>query len=113
MDKKQTKLKPYMAYLKDMAHEEACLVFARNSKEARKVSWKQVGWLWYSIDCFVDWRVKLIKEDWDYFFTEEADKELLKKNIPHVIERPKVCKRCNMWGGRLINGVCEYCMEEN
>ena len=106
-------LKPYVAFARGEIPRAACLVFARNAREARNVSWKEVGSLWYDPESFLDWRVQLLdQKDWDYFYEEEADKEKLRKGIPHTIECPKVCKYCEKWGGRLIDGVCENCLSE-
>ena len=103
-------LKPYMAFAQE--GEGACLVFARNAREARNVSWKEVGSAWYDPESFLDWRVQLLdQKDWDYFYEEEADKEKLEKGISHTIECPKSCKCCGRWG-KLIDGICEYCLAE-
>lgn len=65
-----------MAFAKGSAHEAACLVFAKNAREARNVSWREVGSDWYDPECFTEWRAKLLnKEDWDYFYEKEANRK--------------------------------------
>ena len=102
-------LKPYMVHGGD-PEGGACLVFAHNTQEARKIAWKEVSWIeqvaggeWINI------RAKLLPhEEWDYWFAI-ADQEKLKREIPHAIEDPPVCKECGYWTALNENGVCKYC----
>ena len=107
---KKYPLKPYKAYNYDPA-EGAILVFAKNAREAKKVSWEHT---WCDKDEYIYWRVKLLpKETWDFFYEKDADKELLEKGIPHVIEMPTGCKNCESWGMVVgEDGLCDECRRE-
>ena len=102
-------LKPYVVDGGDM-EEGACLVFAHNVQEARKVAWKEVSWIeeaaggeWIYV------RAKLLpREEWDYWFTI-ADQEKLKKEVPHAIEDPPACKKCGYWTVLNKDGLCKRC----
>ena len=101
-------LKPYMVYDKNVGHQEgAVLVFAKNSKEAKKLGYK-------AIECFVvcefiDTGVKRIWDDLDYIYSL-ADQEKLSKGISHVIDNPPYCKQCEMWNHPLDEkGICKLC----
>ena len=104
-------LKPYMVHGGD-PRGGACLVFARNTQEARKVAWKEVSWIeavaggqWIYV------QAKLMPcKEWSYWF-RIADKEKLSKGIPHAIETPPVCKKCGYWAVLNKNGICKYCRE--
>lgn len=85
-------LKPYMGYAGDPA-DGACLIFAHDAKEAKKVGYGVVnswGGEW------IEMRVNLIRNE-DYLF-KEADPELLQADTPHVIEAPTCCNCCEKWG---------------
>ncbi len=99
-------MKAYMGYDGVAGPSEAAiLIFAHTVKEGKKISF---GTLQSLFDCeFVDMRVRLLKEE--HLF-KEADQEKLKAGIPHVIESPKVCGNCEVWGGYPVeNGQCCFC----
>ena len=88
--------------------EGACLVFAHNRKEARKLAYPIINdWFGSSwIDCSVN---LLTMQNYLY---ELADQEKLKKDEAHAIDDPESCKNCGMWGDELDeNGVCTQCKE--
>lgn len=102
-------LKPYMGY-DGLAGsiEGACLIFAHSVREARRHAWKCIQ-DWFDAD-FINVRARLIK-DGQHLFTE-ADQEKLAAGIPHIIEAPKSCNRCGMWGEvRGDNTLCDGCIE--
>ena len=108
----KNQLKPYMVYDRNVGPQEgAVLVFAKNSKEAKKLGYK-------AVDCFVicefiDTGVRRIWDDLDYFYSI-ADKEKLEKGIPHVIDNPPCCKKCGMWGYPLSeDGICKFCLVDD
>ena len=104
-------LKPYIAYSLDPSFGSV-LVFARDSQEARAVSWRYMKGI--LSDNYFKWRVRLIpKKFWKYFYEKEAIPELLKESIPHVIDNPRTCKICGYWGIPLDDdGICINCKEK-
>jgi hypothetical protein len=108
---KEHKLKLYMGYSRLAGSTEgACLVFANNRKEARKVAFQCLR-CWWGEQEWTDTKVQWLKNE-DYLY-KQANVEKLEKNIPHVIESPQACKKCELWGAELNeNGICENCMEE-
>ena len=102
-------MKAYMVFsITGGSPEGACLVFARNLQEARKVAWKECDW--EITDEWIDVGARLLKEA---FIFEEADKDNLKAGIAHCISAPASCKDCNMWGYPINSeGYCETCAED-
>ena len=81
------KLKPYMVY--DAYPEEgAILVFHYTAKEARSLGFPTLQ-SWFDTE-WIHVLVSLLKEPWHY--VEKQSDE------PHVIENPKVCRGCELWG---------------
>jgi hypothetical protein len=103
---KNGKIKAYMVFSDTAGSQEsACLIFARTAKTARKLGYG-VGW-W---DDWLDIAVHWIKDNPQIF--READQEKLQAGIAHVIEEPKLCRRCGFWGDYLDdNDICEDCRE--
>jgi hypothetical protein len=101
-------VKAYMGYSKEYGPQEgACLVFAHNAREALKLA-RPVLIGWFDLG-YIDARVRLLKDS-DHLFRTEADPAKLERDEPHVIESPKVCRSCEMWGNKLDeHGLCEYC----
>jgi len=98
-------LKAYMVCEGD-PEDGACLVFAHTAIEARKVGWPTVS-MWGDgnwIDCRAIWL-----RDAKHLFAE-ADPEQLSAGIPHVIEAPKRCSTCNLWGGKPNGTGCDICI---
>jgi hypothetical protein len=105
-----SELKPYMIYSRGLGKENgAALVFAKTAKEAKKVGWSGIG---SSLtDEYIDLGVRLMKEE-DFLF-EQADQKKLNFGIAHVIDNPKFCVMCEMWGISQLdeNGLCENCRD--
>jgi len=104
-------MKPYMIYSRAAGPGEgAALVFASNSQEARTVGFRGIG---YDLvgGVFVDLASWLLR-DKPWLF-EEADKEKLFREIPHIVESPTSCKKCEQWGQSPIgaDGLCDGCRE--
>ena len=98
-------MKAYMGFDREGGSEcGACLIFAANSREARKLAWPILD-SWFDdaqwIHCAVRW-------------LRELPKHLKKSDTgkPRVIESPPLCPRCEMWGGELKNGMCSLCEDE-
>jgi len=98
-------MKMYMGYDRiGGSGEGACLVFANNHKEARRLAWKTIqGWFdteW--IDISVRWL-----RDSEYLRSEQKSDE------PHVVEGPKICECCELWGVSELDadGICGECKE--
>jgi len=103
-------MKIYMGYWSVGKEAGACLIFANSSKQAKPLVYECLkGWLedteWTQV------RVNLIRNKPHLF--EQANQELLKKNVPHYIESPRSCKKCGWWGEKLNEkGICESCLKE-
>ena len=103
-------LKPYMGYNRDIgASEGAVLVFAHNIKEAKKIGWYSMRDNIIYCGRYIDMAVNLMKGDHLY---KDADQAKLNHDIPHVVDSPTICKRCNLWGDELDEkGLCEDCIK--
>ena len=97
-------IKAYSGFDANLGPEEgACLVFAYNSRQAKKLAYSILR-NWGSE--YIDVRVRWLKDE-DYLFKQ------MRSDKPHVIESPETCDICGMWGGgEIINGVCEMCRED-
>jgi hypothetical protein len=104
-------MKAYMVFSRFAGSEEgAALVFAHNSREAKKVGWNGIGSDLANND-FTDLAVRLIRNG-DWLFAE-GDQDKLNQDIPHIIESPKCCNNCQMWGESPLDkgGMCQGCRE--
>jgi hypothetical protein len=103
-------LKPYMVYSRLVGPEEgAALVFAHSARQARNIGYGPCSdFIDEYIDCESSW---LKNRPWLF---EEANKDKLAKDEPHVIVSPKCCSSCEHWGQSAIgeDGICEDCREE-
>ena len=108
-----TKLKPYMGFSGFMGKQEgACLIFAFTARKARKYAWFILR-DWMLVDEWIDVRATLMRNK-DFIYAT-GNQEKLKNNIPHVIDSPKTCNSCELWGNELDeeSGLCEDCWELN
>lgn len=107
-------MKAYMVYSRYAGPQEgACLVFAHTSREAKKVGYRESGFLSDSVDGnFTGVAAKHMKGDGFLFM--EADIEKLRRDIPHCIEDPESCVTCELWGVSELdkNKECESCARE-
>ena len=99
-------MKAYMGYSRGGgAQEGAVLIFAHSAREAKKVAWGGI----LSDICdgeYTDAAVRLLKKEG----FDEANQEKLSADIPHVIDNPRTCKGCEMWGVDIQeNGYCIDC----
>ena len=103
-------MKPYMAFSRCAGSEAgAFLVFAYSIKEAKKTVWPEARGALIGQNDWIDLAVNLIKCDHTSFLSL-ADQENLNKGIPHVIDNPPVCYKCEMWGQRLgPDQLCNGC----
>lgn len=95
-------LKMYMGYSGFNGQSEgAVLVFANTAKEAKRLTYEN-GLV---VDEFIDARARLLQEDRFLRAQQMFD-------YPHVIESPKVCKHCELWGKEMHDDEqCEDCYE--
>ena len=107
-DKTVIPLKAYMAYDRIAGSEGgAILVFAHNSKEAKRVSYPTVNSCFDS--AWTDAAVRLIRNEQIY---DQANTDKMNDGIPHVIEDPIACIDCHQWGHPMMeSGRCEGCEE--
>jgi hypothetical protein len=104
------KLKIYMGYYGNHPEDGACLVFAKNVREARNLSFSILD-SWFGVECYIDVKAVLLKNE-DYLY-KEADQEKLNNEIAHVVESPESCSSCELWGrSELVDGKCEYCRDD-
>lgn len=99
----------YMVYSRIAGSlEGAVLAFAHTVQEARKISWRVVDLI---TDEWID--VAARRLDHEPWLFDQANKEKLAAEIPHVIESPTACKCCETWGHDLDErGLCEACADE-
>lgn len=99
-----------MGYSREAGSQEgAVLIFAHDAKEARKLAYPFVQ-DWFG-DGWTDCAVMYLK-DRTYLFAE-ANQEKLTRGDPHVVDSPKVCKQCELWGFAMDdNGICENCQDD-
>jgi hypothetical protein len=103
-------LKPYMIYSRYAGqYEGAALVFAHTAKEARKIGWNGIGSDLTGGE-YIDLAATLMKNSpWIF---GEADVEKFDKDEPHVIDDPRCCTSCEMWGLELFSdGLCQNCRD--
>jgi hypothetical protein len=104
-------LNTYMAFSRNAGPEEgAVLVFAHSVKEARKVGWNALsGDL---TDEYIDFAIRRIRKS-PWLFNEANDLKLANDEA-HVIDNPKSCGHCGLWGIEPIgnDGFCDPCREE-
>lgn len=110
-------LKPYMGFSGDDPGEGACLIFAESVKAARRHAHGILTDWWDSHE-WLDTRVRLLKHDLDYLFSLGVP-EKLAAGVPHVVESPPVCRRCEIWGyppaevpGDPAPGGCQWCVDD-
>ena len=102
-------MKAYMGYSREAGSQEgAILIFAHNAKEARQIGFPFMTDLFDSdwIDAAVRWL-----KDSPHIFAE-ANQVKIEADEPHVIDSPKSCNRCELWGKPMDErGICEDCRE--
>jgi hypothetical protein len=106
-------LKPYIGYSRSLgASDGAILIFANSAREAKKIGFPYVDNL-LTFE-FTDFAVNRLW-DRDFVFVD-ADPNLVKGNIPHVIDNPTCCEDCGYFGHEKINpesGICIACENES
>ena len=97
-------MKAYMGYSRGAGAEEgACLIFAQNTKAARKLAHRHVG-NWFG-EGWIDTATRLLTH-----LPEHLKK--LDDGTERAIECPPTCSNCLVWGGHPIEGGsgCDLCM---
>ena len=99
------KLRPYVGFSRFSGPNEcACLIFAHTAREAKRVGFQAMGDEIADGE-FTDFGVRLMR-DADHLVNE------MTCDFPHVIDSPKTCSVCELWGSELNeDGVCETCEE--
>lgn len=90
--------------------EAAVLVFAHTARETKRVAWPTIHDMTscYWIDVEVQWLRNAPASVW-----AESDPDKLARGEAHIIESPRVCKGCKLWGKATNeDGYCEDCEEE-
>lgn len=96
-------MKAYMAYCGDKDNG-ACLVFAETARSARLVAWPTIRG-WFDAE-WIDLRVKMLRST-DWILGQAISGK------PHVIECPKGCSSCFMWGEDPPSDEgCRFCLGE-
>jgi hypothetical protein len=101
-------MKMYMVYSEGAGPSEgAVLAFADSASQAKSLAFKGT-YINELCEDYTDVRAHIIKDrDW-----LESEK---RKDVPHVIETPKCCDQCLMWGGSSPvgdDGLCDDCRED-
>ena len=101
-------MRAYMAHSRAMGSwEGAILVFANNSKEAKKIAWKSGLLQEICGSDYLDVQLRWLRNEPWVFQNKKSDD-------PHYVESPISCKQCGFWGLELNeDGICEGCAEEN
>lgn len=87
------------------AEEGACLIFADTEREAKNLAYPIIN-SWYDTEKEEVGAKIMIGHDYL--------KAMGISELPHVIESPDICPKCELWGsGEIINGSCEKCKEES
>lgn len=90
-------MKVFCGYIQDSNDEGACLIFANHLEQTAQLA-TPVLRNWYGEIEPSEVAVEQLTEHLDYL-KEQADQEKLHLGIAHVIESPKGCPNCEMWGG--------------
>ena len=101
-------MRAYMVYSSKLgSNEGACLVFAHTGREAKTIGYPLIK-DWFCSE-WTDIIVKWLKDE-DWLF-DEADAEKIKNGEAHVIESPKTCHNCLLWGIEFRQGsnICVDC----
>lgn len=104
-------LKIYMGYDSELGPEEAAvLIFAHNSKEARKLGWEEMRQLQNTP--WTQMSVLVLRENLKTL-AKNADPVKLAAGESHVVTDMEVCPKCGLFGefGIDENGLCGYCYE--
>ncbi len=99
-------MKAYMGYSRIAGSSEgACLVFATNAKEARKLAWRRC-----QFDLFEEWvevAVKWIRDLPEHLKALDMGKPQCLLDVPS-------CQRCETWGGHPCeDGRCDNCESDD
>lgn len=104
-------LKAYMIYSRGAVSQEgAVLAFAHTSREAKRLGAPQMA-DWFDSD-WTDVGVRWLPSSTKWLAEQEGvDLE----GEPKVIDSPRYCERCGMWGTGPLNaeGICEPCREQD
>lgn len=101
-------LKPYMAWAGGNPEDGAVLVFAHDSRQAKRLGFDALrGW---SVDMqYIETRVRL-QRDHGEWMQRLANPEALAAGRAHVVDDPACCTCCETWGTPLLpEGICTRC----
>ena len=100
----------YMGYGESGPEEGAALIFAKTVKEAKKAFWQTCQGMMF--EDYLEMRIKRMRKS-DWLFAE-ADPRKIQASVPHVIDSPRSCQRCEHWGHTPIgiDGNCDDCRTE-
>ena len=105
-------LKPYIGVDREGGTEEgACLIFAHNTKEAKKIAYPILHG-WFEETEWINIGIRLLKGEHYY---QEADPAKLAAGIAHVIDDPRTCLGCERWGAEWFDDekhICANCFTE-
>jgi len=103
-------LKPYIGFSRALGSPEAAiLIFASNRQEAKKIGWPVASGM--MVDEYIDFGIRSMKDR--PHLMEQA-----KMLMPHVIDSPEVCPKCELWGSPPTkdskgNLCCEDCEDDD
>jgi len=98
-------MKAYMVYSRTAGSQEgAALVFAHTVREARIIGWHSCGW--EITDEYIDLAARWLRDS-PWLMSQKLGDE------PHVIDAPKCCDVCQLWGRRpYTDRICCDCADE-
>lgn len=108
--RRNTTLRPYLAWAGDDPGEGSVLVFALTGRQARPIALGLLsGWM----DCCItEVRWRLMRNHTDYLMTL-ANPEKVAARIAHGFDDIPSCGRCDHWGEPITDGVCSNCLEND
>lgn len=105
-------LKPYMAWAGGDPEDGAVLVFAHNSRQAKRLGYDALRG-WSSDMQYIETRVRL-QRDHGEWMQRLANPEALAAGRAHVVDDPSCCNACETWGTPLTEtGICERCVRDS
>lgn len=97
----------YMGFNSKLSSNEcAILIFAKTSKEARKIGWVVMKSLHKTP--WPDMAVRRLNKNLEYLYGD-ADQDKLIEDIPHVVVDMRVCPSCELFGEEYNDDHCGYC----
>jgi hypothetical protein len=111
--KTDSKLRTYIGFMREAGQGDgACLIFAHNTREAKKLNWPVIRDWWTDAE-WIDNAVRRLRENQDWLFSC-SDVGKLIRGEAHVNDNPPSCSSCEQWGQPINeDGYCPDCAESD